>query len=504
MRMAKRKAIVKKLPAVESLGSVNVICVDKTGTMTKNQMTATQVFTLANGEIQNVFSSATSTFQSDLDIRTPDMQMLLKIGCLCNNTFVNETDEIVGQPTEIALLNLARKVKFHDYGKDYERKSEIPFNSDNKWMAVQCISHASNETLFYIKGAPETVVSRCETYMVTPKETRTLNESLRATIFKQIKTMSEQGLRVLAMAYGKDLQSMVFVGVVGMIDPLREGVQESVRKLLHAGVRVTMITGDSQETAATIGRHLGLLRDPVGPGELMSGPEFQAMSESQQMAEISPIKVFYRATPQNKVSIVRAHQALGSVVAMTGDGVNDAPALKMANIGVAMGNGTDVSKEAAHVVLVDDNFSTILSAIEEGKSIYYNIKNFVKFQLSTSIAALSLVIISTSLGLPHPLNAMQILWINIIMDGPPAQSLGVEPVDPDVMKRPPRDQNAPFIDRPLIIRVLSSAFIIVAGTMFVYIVSCPALFDAQKNTTTHNPLLPFFADGASGRRCHSA
>jgi len=240
---------------------------------------------------------------------------------------------------------------------------------------------------------------------------------------------------------------------------------------------VVMITGDSIETASTIGKNLGLLLPSAGEEEIMSGEEFDSLSEERQQTVVSSVKIFYRATPQHKLSIVRAHQALGSVVAMTGDGVNDAPALKMADIGIAMGlNGTDVSREAADVVLVDDNFSTILAAVEEGKSIFHNIRNFVLFQLSTSIAALTLISLTTVLGLPAPLNAMQILWINIIMDGPPAQSLGVEPVDPDLMRHPPRDQRKPIVDRVLFARALFSASTIITVTFFIYMVDSPPLF----------------------------
>jgi len=469
MRMAKRNAIVKKLPAVESLGSVNVICVDKTGTLTKNKMTVTQIYTQALGEITTIQNSMSFFQESRIDLAVPEMQMLFTISNLCNNAFTNESDEVVGQATDVALMNMTKRYRFPDLKKDYERKGELPFNSDSKFMAVNCAYGGYGESLFFVKGAPEVILTRSTHYMITTKETPVLNESARADAQNAISKMAQAGLRVVAMAYGKDLNNLVFVGLVGMLDPLREGVENDVKRLLAAGVRVVMITGDSIETASSIGKQLGLLRDTIDKNELMAGNDFQALPEHDQRRVVASIKIFYRATPLHKLNIVKAHQGEGNVVAMTGDGVNDAPALKMSNIGVAMGiNGTDVSKEAAHMILVDDNFSTILAAIEEGKSIYYNIKNFVRFQLSTAIAALSLIVISTSLGLPNPLNAMQILWINIIMDGPPAQSLGVEPVDPDVMKRPPRDQNAPFIDRFLIYRVLTSAFFIVSGTLFVY------------------------------------
>ncbi|XP_072293801.1 calcium-transporting ATPase type 2C member 1-like, partial [Eucyclogobius newberryi] len=293
-----------------------------------------------------------------------------------------------------------------------------------------------------------------------------LSHQQRELYQQQISYMGSAGLRVLAFAVGQDLSSLTFVGLVGMLDPPRSGVKEAVSTLISSGVAVKMITGDSQETAVAIAGRLGLYSKG---GQCLSGDEVDALDLQQLSQMVSRIAVFYRASPRHKLKIVKSLQNIGAVVAMTGDGVNDAVALKAADIGVAMGrSGTDVCKEAADMILVDDDFQTILSAIEEGKGIYNNITNFVRFQLSTSIAALTLISLATLMNFPNPLNAMQILWINIIMDGPPAQSLGVEPVDRDVIRKPPRNLGDSIITRSLLVKVLVSAFIIVCGTLFVF------------------------------------
>jgi len=298
----------------------------------------------------------------------------------------------------------------------------------------------------------------------------TLDESHREEMLRMADKMAGDGLRVLGLATGNghikdDVEGLCFVGLVGMADPPRQGVDKSIARLVSGGVKVIMITGDSEATAVAIGRQAGLPMLSV-----IRGDELDRLSPRDLEDVMSRTGIFARASPEHKMKIIKALQGRGDVVAMTGDGVNDAPALKMADIGIAMGMmGTDVAKEAADMVLMDDDFSTIVGAIEEGKSIFSNIQNFVTFQLSTSIAALALVMMATIFGLDNPLNAMQILWINILMDGPPAQSLGVEPVDMDVMQRPPRKKKTPIITRPLLIRVLMSATIIMCGTLCVFV-----------------------------------
>lgn len=469
MRMARRNAIVKKLPIVETLGCASVICSDKTGTLTKNEMTATQIFT-ADGcfaEASGVGYTGSGQVSIDGCALTANCNLsitkILEAGYLCNNAHI-EDGSLFGQPTEGALVAAAQKLGIDDPRRLYSRTEEISFSSEKKWMAVKYRKQDAME-IYYMKGAPERVLQQCTSYYkqgfnvpIGAKDGELFADAVAA--------MSSRGLRVLALAEGEDLHQLTFLGMVGLLDPPRPGVRDAVSTLLDSGVQVKMLTGDAKETALTIAEILGLHTK----GRLaLSGEELETLDSFQLGDAVDQASVFYRVSPRHKVAIVKALQQRNHVVAMTGDGVNDAVALRRADIGVAMGRaGTDVSKEASDMVLVNDDFSTILAAIEEGKGIFYNIRNFVRFQLSTSIAAISLITISTFLKLPNPLNAMQILWINIIMDGPPAQSLGVEPVDRDVMNKPPRNVKNPMITRALILNVLISATIIVTGTLWVF------------------------------------
>uniref|UniRef100_A0AAY4ACQ8 Calcium-transporting ATPase n=1 Tax=Denticeps clupeoides TaxID=299321 RepID=A0AAY4ACQ8_9TELE len=455
MRMVKKQAIVKKLPIVETLSCCNVICSDKTGTLTKNEMTVTQLFTsdglhaevtgvgynnagevMLNGELVHGFSNIS-------------ISKIVEAGCVCNDAVIRN-NAVMGKPTEGALIALAMK----GIQQDYVRLEEHPFSSEKKWMAV-C---SDKPGTYFMKGAYEQVIRYCTSY--NSKGTALLLNNQQRELYQQQKSyMGTAGLRVLAFASGTEIGSLTFLGLVGIIDPPRAGVKEAVGTLISAGVAVKMITGDSQETAVSIG-------ELVCTCMLYKGNFFIFSLFPSRLLQIA---VFYRTSPGHKLKIVKSLQNNGAVVAMTGDGVNDAVALKAADIGVAMGQtGTDVCKEAADMILVDDDFRTIMSAIEEGKGIYNNIKNFVCFQLSTSIAALTLISLATLMNFPNPLNAMQILWINIIMDGPPAQSLGVEPVDQDIIRKPPRNVRDSIITRSLILKVLVSSFIIVCGTLFVF------------------------------------
>ncbi|RUS15392.1 hypothetical protein BC937DRAFT_92522 [Endogone sp. FLAS-F59071] len=464
LRMANRRAIVKKLPSVETLGSVNVICADKTGTLTINQMTITKIFTLAE--------QATFDFEHTVpNVKSAPLRQILKIGNLCNNAFLDDHGKFIGQSTDIALLDVMNRSGLPDDRAVYDRISEIPFNSEQKYMSVVCRhkSETDGRGVIYFKGAVEFVLERCTSYYVSDDQTPVLDDTLKEIVGRHVAAMSTHGLRVLGMAFGSDPASLSFVGFMAMYDPPRKGVSESVRALIQGGVKIAMITGDSDGTAMSIARRLGIPLN-AGRSSILTGRDIETMTERQLQEIIGGVSVFARTTPKHKMAIISAFQAKGHVVAMTGDGVNDAPALKMADIGISMGkSGTDVSKEAADMILVDDDLSTILSAIEEGKSIFYNIQNFLTFQLSTSVSALTLIALSTVFGFDNPLNAMQILWINILMDGPPAQSLGVEPVDHDVMRKPPRPKNKPILTRNLVVRVLTAAAIIVIGTMFIYV-----------------------------------
>uniref|UniRef100_A0A0X3P1J1 P-type Ca(2+) transporter n=2 Tax=Diphyllobothriidae TaxID=28843 RepID=A0A0X3P1J1_SCHSO len=504
MRMASRNAIIKKLPAVETLGCVNVICADKTGTMTKNEMTVTRVVTsaleradvtgvgyLPVGQVLLEDTSKSSMLDGAMrggPPRTappllceaadhPNIRRIAEIACLCNNASLKD-GVLCGQPTEGALLCLGAKLHLLDPRVDNVRVKEWPFSSESKVMIVKVPSpklHDPCGSTFFAKGAPDQLIKRCAYYRSasTPDGRRqlgqveALTEAMTNTLLAEAEKMGSTGLRVLALAEGeRSAEDLIFAGLVGLMDPPRSDVEQAIQTCFISGVRVIMITGDSKETACAIGARLSLYR----PGDLcLSGDEVESMDLNQLQARMHSVTVFYRTGPRHKCKIVKALQKRGLTVAMTGDGVNDAVALKSADIGIAMGkSGTDVCKEAADVVLVDDDFSSILSAMEEGKALFQNICNFVRFQLSTSIAALSLVAVSTILSLPSPLNAMQILYINILMDGPPAQSLGVEPPDKEVVNQPPRRVQDPILDRRLLTNVLISALTIVSGTLFIF------------------------------------
>ncbi|KAL0089261.1 PMR1-type calcium-transporting P-type ATPase [Phycomyces blakesleeanus] len=465
LRMANRRAIVKHLPSVETLGSVNVVCADKTGTLTLNQMTVTKVFTAEN---QQIFDYE---YKKPSDM-TDALRQTLRIGNLCNNAQVGEDGKYIGQPTDIALLDVVLRSGLKDERDVFERIEEIPFNSDQKYMSVTCRNEGediSAGNCKYFKGATEVILDKCTTYYNSSQSRSPFSANLKDTVSQHVAAMSSHGLRVLCVAFGENERELCFTGFLAVYDPPRPGIAEAIKQLMQGGVKVAMITGDSEGTAVSIARKLGIPTN-TSSTSCLTGRDIEAMSERQLQEVIHSVSIFARTTPKHKLAIVKAFQAAGSVVAMTGDGVNDAPALKMADIGISMGkSGTDVSKEAADMILVDDDFSTILHAIEEGKSIFYNIQNFLTFQLSTSVSALSLITVCTLFGLATPLNAMQILWINIIMDGPPAQSLGVEPVDPDIMKKSPRARNANILTKRLVIRVLSAALCVVVGTLFVYV-----------------------------------
>ncbi|CAM9236671.1 unnamed protein product, partial [Discosporangium mesarthrocarpum] len=489
MRMAKRNAIVKRLPAVEALGCANVICVDKTGTLTQNQMTVKELFILSeeealavtgvgysqNGEVTLCKRVLNSTSY-------PAVTRLLEAACLCNNAVLTQTAQdsghptsqdvpcvengsIRGQPTEIALLVAAAKFGAVDHRSSQERVHEVAFSSERKRMEVR-YRHGSSLT-YYVKGTVESILQHCTTFFSRDGTPAGLDDVDRRRVTEAAAMLGRKGRRVLAVAYGSRIEAMTFCGLVGIMDPPRPSAATSVREMQVSGTRVCMITGDAEETALAVASSLGIFNPAVH--RALSGQEVERLTSTELEALIADVAVFYRTSPRHKLNIVRAMQAGGEMVAMTGDGVNDAPALKAADIGVAMGlAGTDVAKEAADMILLDDDFSTIVATIEEGKAIFYNIKNFLTFQLSTSVAALTIVAVATFLGFKCPLNAMQILWINIIMDGPPAQSLGVEPVHGSVLARPPRKAQDPIITTHLMFRVLSSGLLIVAGTLCVF------------------------------------
>ncbi|KAL0255407.1 hypothetical protein I308_100211 [Cryptococcus tetragattii IND107] len=486
LRMSRRKAIVKKLPSVEALGSVSVICSDKTGTLTKNEMTVTHMYSVDELVDLTPHLNATSPYGP----RRPDSQQLwispalLKValvGSLCNDAFKNDQGINVGQATEVALLNVLPVLKTEDQRKNFVRKSEIPFSSETKTMSVTgSLNNASD--MVFLKGAVEQVIAKCRYYYVTDSSTPALDTATQKIILDRAMQVSKRGLRVIAVAYGfpgkgddEQPNNLVFVGFEAMMDPPRNGVAHAVTALHGAGVQIVMITGDAEPTAVAIAKQLGLKVSastsgtlnsgggggggdgphalPSGGSSCILGSQIDQMTERELVERVSSITVYARTTPRHKMAIVKAWQMRGAVVAMTGDGVNDSPALKMADIGISMGkSGTDVAKEAADVILVDDDFASILPAVEE------------------AVAALSLITLSTVFKLASPLNAMQILFINILMDGPPAQALGVDPVDKEIMRQPPRKKGGHVLSTRVIYRVLFSAAMIVLGTLWIYTV----------------------------------
>lgn len=484
LRMAKRKAIVKRLPSVETLGSVNVICSDKTGTLTQNHMTVVKIWAYDfKGSFNSPFLMIDRLDDDTLHHQlTDNIKRTLEVGNICNNCkYSSENEKYVGNPSDIALVECLPHFQLEDMRNTRDRVYELPFNSSRKYMSVYVHSGDKNKAEAFTKGATEKILPLCTKYYDANGAAKPITEEIKKEILAKSNELANDGLRVLGFArsnlklaekmdLNKEIEpsDLIFCGLTGMKDPPRQNVHKSIASLMKGGVQVVMITGDSPTTASNIAKQIGM--PIINERAIMTGDQIDSLNEESLAEVIQNVSVFARTTPEHKVTIVKAFQRRGDIVAMTGDGVNDAPALKLADIGIAMGkNGTDVAKEAADMVLTDDDFSTILNAIEEGKGIFYNIQNFITFQLSTSIAALTLIALSTFFGLPNPLNAMQILWINILMDGPPAQSLGVEPVDHEVMKKPPRKRSEAILTKGLLKRVLQSATIIIIGTLYIFV-----------------------------------
>ncbi|MGB7453057.1 MAG: HAD-IC family P-type ATPase, partial [Lysobacterales bacterium] len=474
-RMARNQAIVKRLAAVETLGCTSVICTDKTGTLTVNQMTARRLYTSGqnlhvSGEGYDTAGEITGDGSS-----LPDMEALLKPIALCNDSELR-AGTVIGDPMDGALLTVAIKggIDPLTLKQCCPRIAEIPFDAEHKYQAT---FHLIGESVcVMVKGAPDVLLNNCR--MVHDENgDQPLDASQRERIENANEEMAKTGLRVLAVAgtkvpardfdpggdlfvYVKDLQ---FTGLVGLMDPPRPEARDAIALCHEAGISIKMITGDQKVTATAIADELGIV------GNVVTNAELDAMSDAELSSRIDDIGVFTRATPEQKVRIVLALKARGHVTAMTGDGVNDAPALKTADIGVAMGlSGTDVAREAATMVLTDDNFATIVKAVEEGRTIYDNIVKFVRFQLSTNIGAILTVLIAPFLGLPLPFTPIQLLWVNIIMDGPPAMALGVDPAQPDTMSHQPRKTVDQILKLRLLGKLMSYGTIMMIGTLGVF------------------------------------
>ncbi|MFA7429111.1 MAG: cation-translocating P-type ATPase [Rhodospirillaceae bacterium] len=475
-RMARNQAILKKLASVETLGSTTVICSDKTGTLTLNQMTARggwfagRAFTVTG---EGYATEGAITHDGGTDLRPFLLPM-----ALCTESRVRD-GILIGDPTEGALYVLAQKGGI-DPADEQERRpriAEIPFDSAHKFMAT--FHHDGDKVVMYVKGAPDVLFDRC-THWLTDDGPRPLDASVEDAVSATNSDLADQALRVLSVACRTipaqdfdpcgDLwtwaEGWTFLGLAGLMDPPRAEAAEAIGHCRDAGVQVKMITGDHKITAAAVARELGLT------GDVVTGADLDRMDEGELAQRIDAISVFARVAPQHKVKIVKALKADGHVVAMTGDGVNDAPALKAADIGVAMGiTGTAVTKEAATLVLTDDNFATIVRAVEEGRVIYDNIVKFVRFQLSTNIGAILTVLAATLLGLPTPFTAIQLLWINIIMDGPPAMTLGIEPARPGLMQADPRTPGAQILSVARLFRLTLYGATMMVGTLAVFATS---------------------------------
>jgi len=473
-RMVKRHALIRKLPAVETLGSVTTICSDKTGTLTQNKMvvqsvqTFDQVFQVTGegydpvGELQLITSEQNNTISSDSEVLEP----ILTACVLCNDAQLQQDDNkwhILGDPTEGALLSLAGKVGlFRDiHNHKNPRLAEIPFSSERKRMSVICQlqDHENPECVMFTKGSPELILAQCTSVLVGNQNVL-LAESDRQIILEQNNAMAGKGLRVLGFATrpltilppeGEEEsaeQELVWLGLVGMLDAPRPEVREAVKLCREAGIRPVMITGDHQLTAKVIAQDLGIAElDSVS----LTGQELQKLTQAELEQQVEQVSVYARVSPEHKLRIVQALQKNGEFVAMTGDGVNDAPALKQADIGIAMGiTGTDVSKEASDMILLDDNFATIVAATEEGRVVYSNIRRFIKYILGSNIGEVLVIAASPILGLGGvPLIPLQILWMNLVTDGLPALALAMEPAEPAVMQRPPYNPRESIFARGL-------------------------------------------------------
>ncbi len=488
-RMIKRHAIVRNLPSVETLGCATVICSDKTGTLTQNRMTVQQVW--ADGEWYGVTGSGDSDEGEFIynqrpvqPLRRTHLKWLLQIGAVCNNAQMervhgedgNPRWGFTGDPTEAALLLLARKGKYTDWNEEFQRVDEIPFDSERKLMSV--LVRKGKDVFLLVKGAPEVLIDRA-THFISHGREDLLSAGVRKNVLQANQQMAAGALRNLAFAYRKFTSietakaepqpetCLVFVGLVGMMDPPREGVFEAIESCRRAGIRTVMITGDHQLTATAIARQLQIL--PEG-GRVLTGRDLDLMEDDILAKEAVNTYVYARVTPEHKLRIVKALQTQGEVVAMTGDGVNDAPAIKQADIGIAMGlGGTDVAKEASALILADDNFATIVAAVEEGRGIYDNIKKFIRYLLASNVGEIVTMFVAMLVGLPLPLLPIQILWVNLVTDGLPAIALGVDPAEKDIMQRPPRNVTEGIFSPSFTVKILSRGFLVGMVTLAVFV-----------------------------------
>ena len=491
-RMAERKAIVKNLLSVETLGSTTVICSDKTGTLTQNEMTITKVYT--NGD---EFEVEGSGYEPKGDIRDSkgevindhdQIKLLMTIASLCNDANLireNDTYKITGDPTEGAMLTFSEKwnINQENLNEKHPRLEEIPFDSTRKMMTT--FHEMDGKNYGYTKGAPDVVIEKCSKTLVNG-EIVDFTDDLKKKALEVNTSLASQALRVMAYSF-KPMETldteitseniehdMVFVGLTGMIDPPRPEAKAAVKECHASGIDVVMITGDYFETALAIAKELGIA---TSRDQAMQGSDLNDKTEAEIREIVKTKRIFARVSPENKVQLVKALQQNGEIVAMTGDGVNDAPAIKNADIGISMGiTGTDVAKDTADMILVDDNFATIVNAVEEGRVIFSNIKKFVSFLLSCNIAEVLIVFLSILFGLPSPLTPIQLLWLNLVTDAFPALALGVEPAEPGIMEEDPRDPNSSIISGRTRTDLIAQSIFITVAVLAAYVVGLKFIF----------------------------
>ena len=436
--MAKKQAIIRKLPAVETLGSTSVICTDKTGTLTQNKMTVVDFFMYGVNKAKVEEKNNNSSQVEAMDLSST----------LCNDSEVTETGKEIGDPTEIALLRFAEKrgIDYKELREKYDRLSEIPFDSDRKLMST--VNSINGNAIMFTKGAPDVVFARSNT-VLNNGEVEEMTEEIKNEYRKVNEDFSNRALRVLAFAVKdvpdenfvpclEDETEMTLVGLMAMIDPPREQVYDAVKEATGAGIKTVMITGDHKTTASAIAREIGIMsEDDIS----LTGKELDELSDIELKEKLEHITVYARVSPENKIRIVKAWQEKGYITAMTGDGVNDAPALKQANIGIGMGSGTDVAKDASAMILTDDNFATIVSAVEIGRTVYSNIKKAITYLFAGNLGGIIAILFAVFVNWSNPFSALQLLFINLINDSLPAIALGLEMAEPNIMKEKPRNVN---------------------------------------------------------------
>ena len=479
--MAKRQSIIRKLPAVETLGSTSVICTDKTGTLTQNKMTVVETYLYGpDSDKFNGFDyikDYTNTNSNNSE-NTSDGTEIAVCACaiqerylslssiLCNDSDVNEEGIEIGDPTEVALINYAEKydVDYKSIRENYTRISEIPFDSDRKLMTT--VNLIDDENIMFTKGAPDVIFKRCK-YALKYDEVIEISDEILDEYKKINENFSNRALRVLAFAYKNvadefepsldDDNNFILIGLMAMIDPPREEVFDAVKEAKSSGIKTIMITGDHKTTAAAIAREIGIMeKDDLA----LTGQELDSLTDEELDNKLEKISVYARVSPENKIRIVKAWQKKGKVTAMTGDGVNDAPALKQANIGIGMGSGTEVAKDASAMVLVDDNFATIVNAIEVGRTVYNNIKKSITYLFSGNLGGIIAILFAVFAGWANPFTTIQLLFINLVTDSLPAIALGFEKPEKDTMNKPPRDPNESILCKDTLKVVLTRGSII--------------------------------------------